>query len=107
MQVREYSYEDIDEMQQCAAMIRQQITNSTLMAVGARNWKFSEHKGVVFQVNAGSKRQYIEVILKGDDTYTVISYKLKRVTNERIVLESGSGIYCSELGETVYGMVNK
>jgi len=111
MQIREHSYEDIDEMQQCAAIIRKQIGAQVLMACGAREYKLlgfdSPKKGVQFRVNHSSKRQYVKVILEPNDTYTVICYRLKRVTDEHVDIEDLYDIYCEQLSETVYRMVNK
>lgn len=111
MQVREHSFDEIDEMQQIAKTIRQQIGVPNLMACGAREWKLlgfdSPKKGLQFRVNAGAKRQYIKVILEPNDTYTVISYRLKRVTDEHIDINDVYDIYCENLGETIYHMVNK
>ncbi len=111
MQVREYSCDEIWKMQEIAKTIRQQISVKTLMACGARDFKSlgwdSDKKGLEFRVNAGSKRQFIKVVLEPNDTYTVISYCLKRVTNEHINIEDFYDIYCDQLGEAVYYMVNK
>ena len=111
MQSREYSFEEITEMQQIAKIIRQQIGMRNLMACGAREFKLlgfdSPKKGLQFRVNDGAKRQYIKVVLEPNDTYTVISYRLKRVTDEHIDIVDLYDIYCEQLGETVYRMVNK
>ncbi len=111
MNVREFSYDQIDEMQQCAKIIRQQIGKANLLACGAREWKLlgfdSPKKGLQFRVNAGSKRQFIKVVLEPNDTYTVISYRLKRVTDEHVDIVDLYDIYCEQLGETVYRLVNK
>lgn len=109
--VEEFSYEDICEMQQCVAAIRKQIGLPTLMACGAREWKFigspSEKMGLQFRVNSGVKRQYIKVVLEPNDTYSVISYRLKKVTDEHIDIQDKYDIYCDMLSETVYRLVNK
>jgi len=111
MNAREYSYEDINEMQDIAKTIRQQIGFANLASCGAREYKLigleSPKKGVQFRVNASAKRQYIKVILEPNDTYTVISYRLKRVTDEHIDIVDLYDIYCEQLGETIYKMVNK
>ena len=108
MQVRELSYEDINEMQQIAKTIRQQIGMVTLMACGARNWRFLENgkRGISFQVGAGSRRHFINIGLEPDDTYTIVSYKLKRITNERIQLAAHTDIYCDQLTDLIYRMTH-
>lgn len=109
MQVRELSFDDISEMQAIANIIRKQIGISTLMACGAREWRFLEDgkKGTGFRVNAGVKREYISISLEPNDTYTVKHYKLKRVTNEEIILSQFNDVYCEMLSNMVYRMVNK
>lgn len=111
MNVKEFSYEQIDEMQQIGKTIRQQIGIPNLMACGARDWKLlgwnSPKQGLEFRVNHSNKRQYIKVILEPNDTYTVISYRLKRVTDEQIDVIEFKDVYCDMLGELVYRMVNK
>jgi hypothetical protein len=111
MNIREYSYEDIDQMQQISKTIRQQIGVANLMSCGAREFKLlgfdSPKKGVQFRVNHSAKRHYIKVILEPNDTYTVISYRLKRVTGEHIDIVDLYDIYCENLAETIYRMVNK
>jgi len=111
MNIREYSYEDIDQMQQISKTIRKQIGVANLMACGAREFKLlgfdSPKKGVQFRVNHSARRQYVKVVLEPNDTYTVITYRLKRVTNEHIDINDVYDIYCEQLGETVYRMVNK
>ena len=111
--VVERSYEDICELQQCAKIIREQIGIANLMAVGAREFKFMDTynweqelaRGLTFKVNAGVKRQWMEVELKGDDTYTVALWKTTKKGN--ILLEIESDVYCEQLGSIVYHMVNK
>lgn len=111
MQVREFNFDEISDMQMIGNTIRKQIGLSNLMACGAREYKLlgfdSSKKGLQFRVNAGSKRQFIKVVLEPNDTYTVISYRLKRVTDEHIDINDVYDIYCEQLGETVYRMVNK
>jgi len=110
-QVATFECDDIFEMQEIGNTIRKQIGLANLMAVGAREWKllgFSEpKKGLQFRVNSTAKRQFIKVVLEPNDTYTVISYRLKRVTDEHIDIQDVYDIYCEQLGETVYHMVNK
>lgn len=99
---------DWERVVEVSNAIREQIGIGNLMACGAREWKSIKGKeGLNFRVNAGRKRQFIDVILDPCDTYTVISYKLKNVTDERIELERTSDVYCTELGDIVYHMVNK
>lgn len=112
MQIKTFDYENICEMQEVAKTIRQQIGLKNLMAIGAREWRFlgwhaQGKQGLSMRVGAGSKRQFIEILLEDNDTYTVISYKLKRVTDIRIELERATDVYCEILGEIVYRMVNK
>jgi hypothetical protein len=109
MQVREFSYEDICELQQMANIIRKQIGLSNLMSIGAREYKFLENgsNGISFKVNSPTKRESIEVILNGDDTYSINHYKLKRVTNEKIYLNQVRGVYCDQIGGIIYHMINK
>jgi hypothetical protein len=111
MQVREFTFDDICNMQNIGKTIRQQIGISTMMACGAREFKLlgfgSDKQGLQFRVNTSAKRQFIKVILQPNDTYTVIAYRLKRVTNEHIDIEDYYDIYCDQLSEIIYKMVNK
>lgn len=109
MQVRELSFEDISEMQEINNIIRQQIGREILMSVGAREWRFLENgrRGTRFRVNASSSRQFMEVELMGDDTYEVTLFRLKRVTDEKIILEQYDDVYCNQLAHIVYHAVNK
>lgn len=107
--VKEFSYEDICELQQMAATIRQQIGNANLMAIGAREYKFLdgdyEGRGISFKVNSGVKRQRMEITLDPSDTYTVALFKTSKKGD--ILLEIFSDVYCEQLGSIVYKMVNK
>lgn len=109
MVVRELSFEDISEMQEINKIIRQQITNQILMACGAREWRFLENgrKGTRFRVGASSSRQFIEVELMANDTYEVTCFRLKRITDEKIILEQYDDVYCNQLAHIVYHAVNK
>ena len=102
-------YDDICRQQEIGKIIRQQVGISNLMACGAREWSFLKYgfNGLNFRVNASAKREFITVYLESNDTYTVVHYKLKRVTNERIQLDACSDVYCDMLGEIIYKMVNK
>ncbi len=109
--VKEFDFEDISRVQEITKTIRQQIGIGVLMACGAREWKLigldSPKSGLQFRVNHSSKRQFIKVVLEPNDTYTVISYRLKRVTDEHIDIEDFYDIYCDGLSELVYKLVNK
>lgn len=109
MIVRELSFEDINKMQEINKIIRQQIGNITLMACGAREWRFLENgrSGTRFRVAASSKRQFIEIELMPNDTYEITSFRLKRVTDEKIIIEKHDDIYCDQLTEIIYRVVNK
>ena len=112
MQVREFSSDDIYEAHAIAKTILSQISLPTKMACGVREVKVigierGHKRGVQFRVNGGSKRQYIKVVLEPSDTYTVISYRLKRVTDEHIDIQELNDIYCDQLSEIIYHMVNK
>jgi hypothetical protein len=105
--VREFSYDDIVYMQQVAGAIRKQIGVQTLMACGAREWKFlNDGIGLRFRVNQGSKRQFIEIALNSLDLYDITLSRIKR-DNTVEILEEEHGIYCDQLRDTVYHMVNK
>ncbi len=112
MIVREFNSDDIYEIHTIGKTIRQQIGIMTLMACGAREFKLigienGEKPGLQFRVNKGASRQYIKVILEPNDTYTVISYRLKRITDEHIDIIDLYDIYCDQLNEIVYKLVNK
>lgn len=109
MRVRELSFEAISAMQEINKIIRQQIGNYTLISCGAREWRFLEagRSGTCFRVNASNKRQFIEVELMANDTYEVTCYRLKRVTNEKIISEKHSDVYCEMLSKIIYHAVNK
>lgn len=112
MQVREFNSDDIYAAHAVAKTILSQISLPTKMACGIREIKVigiesGHNRGVQFRVNGGTKRQFIKVVLQPNDTYTVISYRLKRVTDEHIEIVDLYDIYCDQLSEIIYHMVNK
>ncbi len=101
-----YECDEIFEMQEIAATIRKQIGMRTLMACGAREWQFPTNaKGIIFKVGNGRLRLHIKVILTSMDDYSVSLIKLGRVDTK--IVEHYDGIYCDQLSEIVYKMVNK
>ena len=113
--VTEFTSDQIYAAHDIAKTIMKQISITTKMACGAREYRvngldnpgFETKRGIQFRVGAGSKRQYIKVVLEPNDTYTVICYRLKRVTNEHVDIEQFNDIYCDQLSEIIYHMVNK
>lgn len=107
--VTELSFDEICEMQEVGKIIRQQIGLPTLLACGAREWRFNDDgtRGTQFRVNKGVKRQFIRVTLEADDTYTVLHYRLKPVTDKVVYLKQVSDVYCEMLSSIIYDMVNK
>lgn len=103
--VTEHSYEDICEMQQMANTIRKQIGLSNLMACGAREYSFLGFSGIKFKVNHGRARQYMTIVLTARDDYNV---ELRKITKDgEKILERAEGVYCENIGDVVYHMVNK
>jgi hypothetical protein len=107
MQVREFSFDDICHMQEVAKFIRQQIGIPTLMACGAREFKFLEDglQGITFKVGSGRKRLYMIVFLTSNDDYSI---ELRRTCkNGEVIEEKAMGVYCDQLSQIIYHMVNK
>ena len=102
-----YEYDELTDMQDKCKEIRKQIGIMTLMACGAREFKFLEKGkiGLKFRVNHGRTHQYMIIELNSLDYYNVI---LKRMTKiEEKILEEYYDIDCTQLSDTVYRMVNK
>lgn len=87
-----------------------QIPAMTKMACGAREPMHLEGGALRFKVTSKPHRQVV-VELTADDLYTV-RYERAKITRATgaytlVELESATGVYASELGETIYHMVNK
>ena len=83
-----------------------QIPVMTKMACGARNASYNKEGKLSFKVTNKPYR-FVEVVLAGDDTYSVEYIRIKRGSLERVSLERSQGIYADMLGECIYHMVNK
>ena len=109
--IREFTSDQIYAAHEVAKTIMKQITIQTKLACGFREPSVigigDPKHGLQFRVGAGSKRQYIKVVLEPSDTYTVICYRLKRVTNEHVDIEIADDVYCDNLSEIIYHLVNK
>jgi len=86
-----------------------QIGTGNRMACGWRNASFSETSDdnqvmVTATVGRGNKN-FIQVILNYDDTYTIVRMKL--ATKGIEIKQNVSGISASDLGNRIYHMVNK
>jgi len=92
-----------------ADVIWSQISLNTKMACGARS-PLGSPLGVgnelSFVVLNGNSHR-ITVTLDPSDTYTVRHIKVSRKTLGFTVVEEASDVYCDNLSEVVYGMVNK
>jgi hypothetical protein len=89
--------------------IRQQIGAGNLMAVGGRDYLYSDKDGARFlQFTVG--RSYltkIKVTLTPADTYTVEKIKLNRKSLDFKISEKAEDVHADQLGNVVYHMVNK
>jgi hypothetical protein len=92
------------EAKTVAETARAQIGTMNLMACGAREFSYDSDGTLKFKV--GGRMRWVTVALDPSDTYTV---KLVRVTRnyDLVTVEEHSGVYCDQLGETVYRAVNK
>ena len=86
-------------------VIWQQISIGTKMACGAR--KAVAGEGYLHFNVGGSHSEKIVVKLNVWDTYDVELVKCSRKSADHKVLESHEGIYCDQLSEVIYHMVNK
>lgn len=87
-----------------ATTILRQIGTLTLMACGARRY-LDLGDGVHFNVGAGNRTKIV-VKLAADDTYAVEHVKMTRDLSARS-LEYADSVYCDQLADVVYRMVNK
>jgi hypothetical protein len=102
-----FEYDELTDMKDKCKQIREQIGIMTLMACGAREFKFLEKGkiGLHFRVNHGRTHQYIIIELNSLDYYNVT---LKRITKkDEKILEEYKDIDCMKISDTVYRMVNK
>ena len=88
-----------------ADVIWSQISLNTKMACGARS-PLGDGNELSFVVLNGNSHR-ITVTLDPSDTYTVRRIKVSRKTMGFTVVEEASDVYCDNLSEVVYGMVNK
>lgn len=86
-----------------ARTILRQIGPMTLMACGARNY-VDLGDGVHFNVLTGRSHKIV-VKLAANDTYTVERVRLRNYTVESV--EHATDVYCDQLSDVVYHMVNK
>lgn len=88
-----------------------QIGKNTLMACGAREYKYGpdeKNNGyLMFRVNDSKRQQYIRITLMPQDLYNVDLIKVKRKTHAIEILERKSDVFCDDLSDIVYHMVNK
>ena len=94
-----------------AKIIFSQISITTKMACGIRELKaFRNSKDetvLSFRVGQGQCGFYILVTLNSADTYEVKLSKMKRKNHELVTVEEVKDVYCDELSDTIYHMVNK
>ena len=87
-----------------------QIGKFTLMACGAREFvcKPDENNNgfLRFRVNKTINQQFIIITLMPNDLYKVELVKYNR-KYEKILLESAEDVYCDDLRDIIYNMVNK
>lgn len=86
-----------------ANTILSQISISTKMACGFRE-AVAVEQGLRVKVARGS---IITVKLNGRDLYDVCHMRKKRGAWEMITLETANDVFCEDLSECVYHMVNK
>lgn len=86
--------------------IWKQISIMTKMACGMRDPKLLDSG---LSVKVGGRMTWIEITLTPADTYTVELVKISKRQGRqvRLVPESFSDVYCDQLSEIVYAMVNK
>jgi hypothetical protein len=86
-------------------VIWSQVSLATKMACGARS-PLGSGNTLTFVVLSG-KQYRIEVTLDPSDTYTVRYIKLSSRGTGFHVLEEATDVYCDNLSEVIYHMVNK
>lgn len=95
---------------QIAKTIYSQIGLTTKLACGIRetycgNTEGEDYPYLRMRVGNGSYRQFIKVIYMQDDTYVV--ELLKMTKDGWVQLEEAEDVYCDQLSEVIYHMVNK
>lgn len=90
---------------QVATTIKSQISAGTKMNTGARDYTF-DSTSLTFKVGNGRKLRAITVTLADDDTYTTRYVEVNRRTYNIDTDKSIEGVYCTELNETILGLVN-
>lgn len=83
-----------------------QISIHTKMACGAREPRCSSDGRLSFRVERRPMR-FIEVSLTADDLYNVEYLRIKRGSYTRVSIESVEGVFCEDLSEAIYRLVNK
>ena len=84
-----------------------QISIQTKMACGARQASRSGDNTLNFRVHSKPYR-FIKVEYNhGSDLYNVEYFRVKRGSYEHITLEALNDVYCDQLSELIYHMVNK
>ena len=92
-----------EEAKQQAETIFRQIPISTKMAVGARNFTRDEDGNITFQV-MNKPMRYIYIKLDPTDTYTIVYFRIKRGSYEKVTIKEFSMVYYDMLGEIIYSM---
>jgi hypothetical protein len=84
--------------------IWKQINIGTKLACGARNPTACSNGALQFQVERGGKYMFVELL--PSDTYKVTLKRFRKGCDTK-VLEEKEDVYCDQLSEIIYHMVNK
>lgn len=100
------------DTKQIASTIYSQINLNTKLACGIRNLQCGKtHDNLPYlqmRVGDGRKWLYIRVCYMPSDTYTVELCKVNGRPNFNVIqLEEAEDVYCEQLSEVIYHMVNK
>ncbi len=88
-----------------ANIIAQQIGGGAFYMMGTQHRTAADDGNtLVFNVRGTNKCKWIRITLDPCDTYSVRSYKVKRGTHERILIEEATDIYNDSLLEVLRRM---